>query len=40
MSDLFITGENKHNLRHFQTLESSQKRTIKYGTQTIPYRGP
>ena len=27
MSDLFVTKENKYNLRNFQELESSLKRT-------------
>ena len=40
MSDLFVTKENKYNLRNFQELESSVKRTVKFGTETISYRGP
>ena len=40
MSDLFVTRENNYNLRNFQELESSLKRTVKYGTKTISYRGP
>ena len=39
MSDLFVTKENKYNLRNFQTLESLHKRTVKFGTETISYRG-
>ena len=31
MSDLFVTREN-YNLRNFQELESSLKRTVKFGT--------
>ena len=40
MSDLFITRENNYNLRNFKALESSHKRTVQLGTETISYRGP
>ena len=30
MSDLFVTTENNQNLRNFQALESSHKRTVKF----------
>ena len=40
MSDLFVTRENNYNLRNFQELESSVRRTVKFGTETISYRGP
>ena len=40
MSDLFVTMENIYNLRNFQELESSLKRTAKFGTETISYRVP
>ena len=40
MSDLFVTRENIYNLRNFQELEYSLKRTVKFGTETISYRGP
>ena len=40
MSDLFFSRENDYNLRNFQELESSLKRTVKFGTETISYRGP
>ena len=40
MSDLFVTTENIYNLRNFQELEYSLKRTVKSGTETISYRGP
>ena len=40
MSDLFVTWENSYNLRNFQELESSLRRTVKFGTETISYRGP
>ena len=39
MSDLFITRKNNY-LRNFPALESSHKRTVKFGTETISYRGP
>ena len=40
ISDLFVTRENNYNLRNFQELESSLRRTVKFGTETISYRGP
>ena len=40
MCDLFVTRENNYNLRYFQELESSLKRTVNFGTETISYRGP
>ena len=40
MTDLFVTMENIYNLRNFQELESSLKRTAKFGTETISYRVP
>ena len=35
-----ITRENNCNLRNFQELESSLKRTVIFGTETFTYRGP
>ena len=40
MSDLFVTKENNYNLRNSQALESLHKRTVKFGTESISYRGP
>ena len=40
MSDLFVTRENNYNLKNFQELEFSLKRTVKFGTEIISYRGP
>ena len=40
MSDLFVTSENNGNLRNFRELESSLRRTVKFRTETISYRGP
>ena len=40
MSDLFVTRENNYNLRNFQELESSLRRTVKFETETTLYRGP
>ena len=40
MSDLFVTKENNYNLGDFKELESSLKRTVKFETETISYRGP
>ena len=31
---------NNYNLRNFQCLYSTNKRTEKYGTETVTYRGP
>ena len=39
MSDLFVTRENNYNLRNFQELKSSLKRTVKFATETICYIG-
>ena len=39
MGNLFVTGENNYSLRNFQDLESSLRRTVKFGTETISYRG-
>lgn len=39
MIDLFVTRENKYNLRNFQALESLHKRAVVFGTETISYRG-
>ena len=40
MCDLFATRKNNSNLRNFQELESSLKRTVKFGTENFSYRGP
>ena len=40
MSDLFVTRENNYNLRNVQELESSLRRVVKFGTETISYWGP
>ena len=40
MNGLLSTRENSHNLRNFQELESSHKRTVTFGMETISYRGP
>ena len=40
MSDLLVTRENNYNLMNFEALESSHKRTLKFETETISYRGP
>ena len=40
MSDLFVTMENNYNLRNFQELGLSFKLKVKFGTETISYRGP
>ena len=40
MNDLFVTRENNYNLRNFQELESSLRRTVKFGTETKSFREP
>ena len=40
MHDAFMIRNNKYNLRNFQCLYSTNKRTAKYGTETVTYRGP
>ena len=40
ISDAFMIRNNKYNLRNFQCLYSTNKRTVKYGTETVTYRGP
>ena len=40
MSDLFVTRQNNYNLKNFPELESSLRRTVKFGAETISYRGP
>ena len=40
MSDLFVTRQNNYHLRNFEELEFSLKRTVKFGTETISYKGP
>ena len=39
MQDFFILRENTYNIRNFNTLYCSNKKTVKYGTETILYRG-
>ena len=39
MSDSFVTKENKYNLINFPALESSHKRTVKFGAETISSGG-
>ena len=40
MNGAFMTRSNNCNLRDFQGLYSTNKRTVKYGTETVTYRGP
>ena len=39
MGDLFVSGENNYNVRNFQELKTSLRRTVKSGTKTISYMG-
>ena len=36
----FMIRNNNYSLRNFQCLYSANKRTVKYGTETVTYRGP
>ena len=40
MNGAFMIRNKKCNLRNFQCLYSTNKRTVKYGTETVTYRGP
>ena len=40
MNGAFMIRNNNYNLRNFQCLYSTNKRTVKYGTETVTYRGP
>ena len=40
MHDAFMIRNNKYNLKNFQYLYSTNKRTAKYRTETVTYRGP
>ena len=40
MNGAFMIRNNNCNLRNFQCLYSTNKRTVKHGTETVTYRGP
>ena len=40
MHDAFMIRNNKYNLRNFRCLYSTNKRTTKYGIETVACRGP
>ena len=40
MNGAFMIRNNNYNLRNFQCLYSRNKRTVKYRTETVTYRGP
>ena len=40
MHDAFMIRNNKYNLRNFQCLYSTNKRSAKYETETVTYRRP
>ena len=40
MNAFFTLIETSYNLRNFQSLQYSNKKTAKFGTKTITYRGP
>ena len=40
MDNFFIFRENTHNLRNFQIILNENKKTVRYGSETISYRTP
>ena len=40
MKSLFESRENNHNLRNFQDITTSRRRTVRYGLETVSYRAP
>ena len=40
MNDAFMIRNNNYKLLNFQCLYSTNKRTVKYGTDPVTYRGP
>ena len=38
MNGAFMIRNNNYNVRNFQCLYSKNKRTVKYGTETVTYR--
>ena len=40
MDNFFIFRENKRNLRNFQIILNENKKTVRYGSETISYRTP
>ena len=40
MDNFFIFRENTHNLRNFEIILNENKKTIRYGSETISYRTP
>ena len=38
MDKFFIIRENTHNLRNFQIILIKNRKTVRYGSETIPYR--
>ena len=40
VDNFFIFRENTHNLRNFQIILNENKKTVRYGSETISYRTP
>ena len=40
MNGAFMIRNNIYNLRNFQYLYSKKRRSVKYGIETVTYRGP
>ena len=40
MDNFFTFRENTHNLRNFQIISNKNKKTVRYGSETISYKTP
>ena len=40
LKDFFELRENSHNVRNFQVIKNDLIKTVRYGQETISYRGP
>ena len=40
MNSLFNFRANIHNIRNFQEIFTENRKTVKYGTETMTYRAP
>ena len=40
MDNFFIFCENTHNIRDFQIISNENKKTVRYGQETIQFRTP
>ena len=40
MKNFFIFQKNTHNIRNFQIISNENKKTVRYGQETIKFRTP